>query len=61
MTLAEAVESPGAAVVYTHPATGRKEYGELSPFIERGLIGVYYGDTMIPTHPANLTFEGEQQ
>jgi hypothetical protein len=63
MTLTDAIARPGAAVIYTHPATGRKEYGELSHhgFTERGLIGVYYDETLILTHPANLTFDRKQQ
>ena len=57
MTLDEAVENPGRAVIYTHPATGHTEQGVLCRVAERRLVYVYYGETLIATHPANLEFD----
>ena len=61
MTLADAIENPGAAVIYTHPATGKAEVGVIchASHGTRGLVYVYYGENSQPlaTHPANLTFD----
>jgi predicted nuclease with RNAse H fold len=57
MTLEEAIENPGVPVLYTHPSTGRQEEGVLCRVAERRLVYVYYGETLIATHPANLEFD----
>ncbi|KXF56174.1 hypothetical protein AXA44_02770 [Rhodococcus sp. SC4] len=58
MTLSDAIENPGVRVIYTHPATGAQEPGVISHAThERGLVFVYYGDSVIATHPANLKFD----
>lgn len=58
MTLADAIEHPGCHVIYTHPATGAKEYGVISHASQstRGLVYVHYGENTAPlaTHPDNL-------